>query len=94
MAPKPPEGAICQSCGMPMSRSEDFGTNAVGGTSREYCKFCFRNGRFTEPDITMQQMIEKAAGFMVTLEKMPEAEAKRMAKTFIPELKRWQSKSG
>lgn len=94
MAPKPPEGAICQSCGMLMSKPEDFGTNVNGSTSKGYCKFCFRNGRFTEPDITMQQMIEKVAGFLATLEKMPEKEAKGMAKTFVPELKRWQSKSG
>ncbi len=87
----PPKGPICQSCGMPM-KPGDFGTNANGGMSGEYCKFCFRNGRFTEPDITMQQMIEKVAGFMVTLEKMPENEAKRMARTLIPELRRWRSK--
>lgn len=88
-----PEGPFCQSCGMPMSKLEDFGTNVDGSTSKEYCKFCFQKGKFSEPNITMQQMIEKVAGFMVTLEKMPENEAKRMAKTFIPKLKRWQSKS-
>ena len=87
MAPK----YVCQSCGMPM-KPEDFGTDAGGSMSREYCKFCFRNGKFTEPQITIQQMIEKAAGFMATLEKMPEKEAKGLAKTQIPELKRWQSK--
>lgn len=76
---------------MPM-KPEDFGTNANGGMSKEYCKFCFQKGKFTEPNITMQQMIEKVAGFMVTLEKMPANEAKKMAKTQIPELKRWQSK--
>lgn len=68
----------------------DFGTDADGGMSEEYCKFCFRDGRFTEPGITMQEMIEKVAGFMVTLEKMPEKGAKRLAKSFVPELKRWK----
>jgi len=77
---------------MPMSKSEDFGTNADLSASKEYCQFCFRKGEFSEPNITMQQMIEKVTGFMVTLEKMPESKVKRMAKTFIPELKRWQSK--
>ncbi len=74
---------------MPM-KQEDFGTNADGSMNREYCKFCFRDGRFTEPGITMQQMIEKVAGFMVTLEKMQANEAKRLAKSFVPELKRWK----
>ena len=92
--PKLPEGSFCQSCGMPMNKPEDSGINTDGSMSKEYCKFCFENGKFTDPNITMQQMMEKVAGFMVTLEKMPANEAKRLAKTFIPELKRWQSKSG
>ncbi len=74
---------------MPM-RQEDFGTNADGSMNSEYCTFCFRDGRFTEPGITMQQMIEKVAGFMVTLEKMPEKEAKRLSKSLVLELKRWK----
>ncbi len=86
-----PEAPICQSCGMPM-KPDDFGTTADGSMSKEYCKFCFQKGKFMEPNITMQQMIEKAAGFMVTLEKMSESEAKRMARTLIPELKRWRGK--
>lgn len=77
---------------MPMSMSEDFGKNADLSTSKEYCHFCFRKGKFTDPNITMQQMIEKVAGFMVTLEKMPESEAKRMAEMSLPKLKRWRGK--
>lgn len=41
---------ICQSCGMPLSKPEDFGTNADGSESKEYCGFCFQNGRFTEAE--------------------------------------------
>ena len=92
--PKLPEGPFCQSCGMPMNKPEDFGINTNRSMSKEYCKFCFQNGKFTDPDITMQKMIEKVAGFMVTLEDMPEKEAKNLAKTTISKLKRWQSKSG
>ncbi len=91
MAAKQPQGPLCQRCGMPM-KPVDFGTNADLSASKEYCQFCFRKGKFTDPNITMQQMIEKVARFMVTLEKMPENEAKRMEKTLIPELGRWRSK--
>lgn len=73
---------------MPMKQG-DFGTNTDGSVNREYCTFCFRNGRFTQP-ITVQQMVERAAGFMVKLENMPESRAKRLAETLIPALKRWQ----
>jgi len=89
---KQPKGPFCQSCGMPMEKPEDFGTNTDGSKSEDYCHFCFQNGKFTEPNITMDQMNDKVAGFMVTQSKMPETQAKEMAKTFIPKLKRWQSK--
>jgi hypothetical protein len=47
----------CQSCGMPMSRDEHGGgTNADGSKSPMYCSHCFADGRFTLPDITVDQM--------------------------------------
>ena len=47
----------CQSCGMPMSRdTEGGGTNADGTKSRMYCSHCYAGGRFTMPDITVDQM--------------------------------------
>jgi hypothetical protein len=90
MEPQIPQGPFCQSCGMPMVKPEDFGTNADGSTTREYCHFCFQKGKFTEQNLTMEQMIEKVAGIMAQLHTMPQAQATGMAKTFIPTLKRWQ----
>jgi len=48
-APEGPTKPICQSCGMPMEKPEDFGTNAGGAPSEEFCSMCFQNGSFTEP---------------------------------------------
>lgn len=73
-----------------MVKPEDFGTNTDGSKSNEYCHYCFQNGKFTEPDIAMSQMIEKCAGIMRQM-KMPEAQIEQ-TKTFIPMFKRWQSK--
>jgi hypothetical protein len=58
----------CQSCGMPMSRDANGGgTNADGSKSSMYCSHCYANGRFTLPDITVDQMQglvrEKLRGF-------------------------------
>ena len=90
MEMKKPEGPFCQSCGMPMGRPEDFGTEADGGKSKDYCHYCFEKGKFTEPEITMEQMTEKVSYFLVKMEGMPEAMAKEISRTFIPRLKRWQ----
>ena len=50
----------CQSCGMPMSRdAQGGGTNADGSKSTMYCSHCYASGRFTLPDITVDQMKER-----------------------------------
>ena len=90
MASLSPQGPFCQSCAMPMEKPEHFGTHADGSLSQEYCCFCFRNGAFTEPNITMEQMMDKVACFMTENLRVPEAQAKEIVQAFIPKLKRWQ----
>jgi len=50
----------CQSCGMPMNRDEKGGgTNADGSKSRMYCSHCYASGRFTQPDLSVEQMQDR-----------------------------------
>jgi len=82
---------ICQSCSMPMRKDEDFGTNADGSKNQEYCRFCYQNGKFTDEGITMEQKIDK----MVEMAKkmnIPEDNARKLATTMLPNLKRWKRK--
>ncbi|MBQ7204252.1 MAG: hypothetical protein IJS04_00255 [Muribaculaceae bacterium] len=37
---------FCQSCGMPLARAEDFGTNADGSTNYDYCRHCYQDGKY------------------------------------------------
>jgi hypothetical protein len=37
---------------MPLQKEEDFGTNADGSKSEEYCFHCFQNGKFLDEGIT------------------------------------------
>lgn len=76
---------------MPMVKESDFGTNADGGKNDIYCHFCFHYGNFTELDITMEQMIEKVARFASKMN-MTESQARSMAKSMIPKLKKWKTK--
>ena len=87
-----PKGPFCQSCGMPLEKAEDFSTNADGYRNNDYCHYCFQNGAFTEPDISMQGMIGKCVGIMTQQGIMPETQAKAMMTEVIPKLKRWQTK--
>lgn len=83
------EKIICQSCGMPMAETTDFGTNRDGSRNEEYCHYCYKNGAFTDEGITMEEKIEKNI-LMAEKMGMPKEEAVDLANTTIPKLKRWQ----
>ena len=85
-----PKGPICQSCGMPMQKQEDFGINEDASKNEEYCHFCFKDGRFTDEGITMEQKIDKVVSIAVSQMNMDEALAREMANNTIPNLRRWQ----
>ncbi|MEK7773129.1 MAG: zinc ribbon domain-containing protein [Deltaproteobacteria bacterium] len=84
------DGSFCQSCGMPLEAVEDSGTNADGGRNPKFCHFCFKDGKFTEPDITAGQMIEKVVGIMKLMNLMPEERVREAMQNFIPMLERWR----
>lgn len=81
---------FCQSCGKPVSRTEEVGTNEDGSPNEYYCAECYQNGEFTDPDITVNEMIIKCAKGM--LDKNPslrEEDATGLLVNFLPNLKRW-----
>ena len=86
------EERYCQSCGMPMGATEEmYGTNADGGKSEDYCKYCFDNGVFTAK-CTMDEMIEFCVPHMAGANAgMSEDEARKTMREFFPTLKRWKT---
>ena len=85
-------GPLCQSCGMPIQDPKDFGTTASGAKNLDYCRFCYQDGKFTDPDITLEQMIEKCTGIAATKKNMTEDKAKEIVSDYMPRLKRWFKK--
>ena len=79
---------ICQSCGMPMIKPEDFGTNADGSKNEEYCTYCFQKGDFTMPAENVEEMIEKLVSMHDQMG-LTEEEARKTASENLPKLKRW-----
>ncbi|MDO5561730.1 MAG: zinc ribbon domain-containing protein [bacterium] len=82
----------CQSCGMPMNTEEaQYGTEVDGSLSDEYCIYCYKDGQFTQPDITLAQMADLDVSFMTQGENaMSAEEARKIVDSFLPTLKRWQ----
>jgi predicted N-acetyltransferase YhbS len=84
---------FCQSCGMPLTRKEDCGTNADGSINYDYCQYCYADGKYLQ-DFTMEEMIEHCAQFVDEVNKqmpqpMTKEEYKQMMRNYFPMLKRW-----
>lgn len=87
---------FCQSCGMPLSKNEDCGTNADGSIGFDYCKYCYQGGKFQQ-ECTMDEMIEHCAQFIDEVNKnmsqpMTREEYVTMMQRFFPMLKRWRTR--
>jgi hypothetical protein len=73
---------------MPLAKDErGGGTEADGRKSERYCSHCYFAGKFTEPNLTAEQMVEKVRGKMKEMH-IPEFLAKSFTKD-IPTLGRW-----
>lgn len=79
---------ICQSCGMAMHQS-DYGKNADGSRSTDYCRYCYPNGSFSKAE-TMEEMIESSIPFLVGERFKTEAEVRAHLTKVYPTLKRWK----
>ena len=81
---------FCQSCGMPITKDEDFATEADASKSLDYCRYCYENGAFITEQ-TMEEAIESCIPFVVGGNPYADAqEARKAMKGFFPQLKRWK----
>lgn len=81
----------CQSCGIPLFDDNLLGTERDGSPSADYCKYCYRNGHFTNPDWDLDDMRTHITRKMER-EGVPE-EIIECAVARLENLNRWQLKS-
>ncbi len=79
----------CQSCSMPLKSDPGHGgTNADGSHSDEYCSYCYVEGTFVQPDMTIEQMRD------LVVEKLREKGFPKFVAVFfasgLKRLRRWQ----
>ena len=94
------EKSRCQSCGMPLGEIRDkegkvvanFGNNRDGSRNAEYCMFCFHQGAFTQPSLTLERMVAMSIDSMTREQGIPELKARELANSVIPKLRRWQKR--
>ena len=83
---------FCESCGMPMGETDEmYGTEGNGSKSADYCKFCYDNGVFTNPNATLEEQIASVAAIMVKDFGFSPEDAKEQCEAGIPTLKRWRT---
>jgi hypothetical protein len=83
---------ICQSCAMPLNYDPNKGgTNADGSISTLYCSFCFKDGKFLDEGISLKEKIDKNIKIAVEKMAIPEAKAREMAESILPQLQRWKN---
>ena len=83
---------FCESCGMPMGETNEmYGTETSGDKSVDYCKFCYDNGTFTNPNMTLEEQIAAVAALMVKDFGFSQEDAMEQCRAGIPALKRWKS---
>jgi hypothetical protein len=80
---------FCQSCGMPLNKEEVKGTEKNGLKTDEYCKYCYENGTFKNPDMNLEDMKKNVQNQMKKMQLHENVIQK--AVNILPALKRWQS---
>ncbi len=84
------EKTRCQSCGMPISPGgEGMGTEIDGSPASEYCMFCYKDGSFTNPTQSVDEMVQSSIDFMTANLGFTEENATQMSNDVIRRLKRW-----
>ena len=90
MSSKKPSDPICQSCAYSLENPSDKGTEVDGTICDDYCCDCYENGKFTEPEITLKEMIESTVPSTSKSRNMTTEEAKNYLEFLLPTLKRWR----
>ncbi len=85
---------FCQSCGMPLKKDSDCGTDSDGSRNFDYCHFCYRDGKFRQ-QCDMEGMIAFCARYIDEMnKKLPVPLTKEQyisqMRQYFPLLKRWR----
>ena len=79
---------ICQSCGMPITKKDDLGTNKDQTINNDYCKYCYKDGEFVDK-VNMKEDIEMCSQYGEQAG-MTNDEMRNYCTKLFPTLKRWK----
>ncbi|MGC4017862.1 MAG: zinc ribbon domain-containing protein [Muricomes sp.] len=83
------EVSMCQSCGLPFNKEHaHFMAIEPDGSTSIYCTNCYRNGDFTDPDLSVEELIEMVVPALA--KSIGEEKARNEMTALLPTLKRWK----
>ena len=78
------ETKICESCGMPMKKAEDFGGQNIGN---KYCRYCTDNEGNLKP---FEEKLNDFKEFIMKTNDFGEEQAFKIAKENLLKMPAWQ----
>ena len=83
------EVTMCQSCGLPFNEEhKHFIATELDGSKSIYCTNCYKDNKFIDPNISIQEMVEIIVPVLGAA--IGEEEARKELTTLLPTLKRWR----
>jgi hypothetical protein len=79
----------CQSCGFNMRRDPDFGTDANGDMTSQYCSVCYQDGKFRHEASTPDAFLDAAVEELAAWRKQTTGKLKLQLKKELKRLPRW-----
>jgi hypothetical protein len=77
---------------MPLGAPDSRGTEEDGTPSAYYCRFCYRDGAFTEPGATIETMAERGGEMMSGMFEIPPERARNFVLQQLRPLLRWSGR--
>ncbi len=81
---------FCQSCGMPLTTEDAKGTENNGLKTNDYCKYCYEDSNFKNPDMNLEEM-KNTVKIHMEKKNLPIYMVQK-ALNILPALKRWKNK--
>lgn len=77
---------------MPIETAEIRGTESDGTHNAEYCRYCYENGAYTMPDLTLDEMKSLVGEQIGSMHLPPDLKDDLIAMSakLLPGLKRWK----
>jgi hypothetical protein len=81
---------FCQSCGMPLTTEDAKGTENNGQKTNDYCRYCYEDSHFKNPDMNLEEM-KNTVKMHMEKKNLPIYMVQK-ALNILPTLKRWKNK--